>query len=198
LTAPVRVAALLLLALAVAGPASAQRQTDRYDETFRKYTKRFFGPGYDWRLFKAQAMTESNLDPGAQSHVGARGLMQLMPMAFKEVQTKNPEIVSIDDPEWNIAAGISYDRRLWQQLSEHPELTDRRRFMFGGYNAGMTTVRRAQGIAEQKALDPRVWRSIETVASEVPRWRHEETLQYVQRIEQNMTRMDRNGRVVGK
>ena len=70
--------------------------------------------------------------------------------------------------------------------------------MFGGYNAGMTTLRRAQGVAEQKALDPRVWRSIETVASEVPRWRHEETLQYVQRIEQNMTRMDRNGRVVGK
>ena len=198
MTAPVRVAALFLVALAVAGPASAQRGTDRYDEAFRKYTKRFFGPGYDWRLFKAQAMTESNLDPEAQSHAGARGLMQLMPMAFKEVQTKNTEIASIDDPEWNIAAGISYDRRLWRQLSEHPELLDRRRFMFGGYNAGMTTLRRAQGIAEQKALDPRVWRSIETVASEVPRWRHEETLQYVQRIEQNMTRMDRNGRVVGK
>ena len=70
--------------------------------------------------------------------------------------------------------------------------------MFGGYNVGMTTLRRAQGIAEQNALDPRVWRSIETVASEVPRWRHEETLQYVQRIEQNMSRMDPNGRVVGK
>jgi len=198
LTAPVRVAALLLAALFVAGPASAQRGTDRYDEAFRKYTKRFFGPGYDWRLFKAQAMTESNLDPNVQSHVGARGLMQLMPMAFKEVQTKNPDIASIDDPVWNIAAGISYDRRLWQQLSEHPELIDRRRFMFGGYNAGMGTLRRAQGIAEQKALDPRVWQSIEAIAPEVPRWRHQETLQYVQRIEQNMTRMDRNGRVVGK
>src|SRR5262245_26938034 len=39
-----------------AGPAWAQGRgrPDRYDETFRKYSKRYFGAGYDWRLFKAQ------------------------------------------------------------------------------------------------------------------------------------------------
>ena len=184
------------LVLGAAGHAGAQQTvTDRYDDIFRKYTKRFFGPGYDWRLFKAQAMTESNLSPTARSQVGARGVMQLMPATYKEVQSKNPEIGEIDDPEWNIAAGIYYDRQLWRQLADHDERVDRQRFMFGGYNAGSGTLRRAKGIAEQKALNPLVWPSIETVAPEVPRWRHEETLQYITRIEQHFARMDPNGKV---
>jgi hypothetical protein len=67
--------------------------------------------------------------------------------------------------------------------------------MFGSYNAGRGTLRRAQDIAEQKALDPLVWPSIQVVARTVPRWRYSETLQYVTRIEQNLSRMDANGRV---
>jgi hypothetical protein len=69
--------------------------------------------------------------------------------------------------------------------------------MFASYNAGRGTVRRAQGVAQQKALDPLVWPSIEAVAPDVPNWRHEETLQYVLRIEQAMSRMDKEGRVRG-
>ena len=181
---------------AAAGPATAQQVvTDRYDHFFRKYAKRFFGPGYDWRLFKAQAMAESNLNPSARSFSGARGIMQLMPTTFKEVKTKNPDVRSIDQPEWNIAAGIFYDRQLWQQLTDHPAVVDRRRFMFGSYNAGRRTLRRAQEIAERKALDPRVWPSIQVVAPTVPNWRHQETLQYVTRIEQHLSRMDAHGRV---
>jgi membrane-bound lytic murein transglycosylase F len=122
--------------------------------------------------------------------------MQLMPMTFKEVQTKNPEIQSIDHPEWNIAAGIFYDRQLWRQLSDHPELPERKRFMFGSYNAGRGTLRRAQDVAQKQALDPLLWPSIQTVAPEVPRWRYVETLQYVERIEQSLSRMDDNGQVV--
>ena len=56
----------------------AKRATDRYDPIFRKYTKRYFGVGTDWRWFKAQGMAESDLTPGARSRVGARGIMQLM------------------------------------------------------------------------------------------------------------------------
>ena len=48
---------------------------DRYDETFKKYSKRYFGVGYDWRVFKAQALAESGMDTAAVSWVGARGLM---------------------------------------------------------------------------------------------------------------------------
>ena len=187
---------LFVLLCALAAPSAAQQVvTDRYDHLFRKYTKRFFGPGYDWRLFKAQAMAESNLNPSARSFSGARGIMQLMPTTFKEVKTKNPDVRSIDQPEWNIAAGIFYDRQLWQQLTDHPVVTDRRRFMFGSYNAGRRTLRRAQEIAERRRLDPRVWPSIQVVAPTVPNWRHQETLQYVTRIDQNLSRMDAHGRV---
>ncbi|HEX6053559.1 MAG TPA: transglycosylase SLT domain-containing protein, partial [Gemmatimonadaceae bacterium] len=56
-----------------------KRDVDRYDHVFRKYSKRYFGVGYDWRIFKAQALAESEMNPNARSWVGARGLMQLMP-----------------------------------------------------------------------------------------------------------------------
>jgi hypothetical protein len=41
-----------------------------------------------------------------------------------------------------------------------------------------------------------VWPSIQIVAAEVPKWRYEETLNYVDRIEVNLERMDDKGRVV--
>jgi len=176
--------------------AKAEVVTDRYDDCFRKYSQRFFGPGFDWRIFKAQAMAESNLNMNAKSWVGARGLMQLMPSTFKEVQTKNPDFASISKPEWNIAAGIYYDRQLWKQWTEAAGETDLHRFGLASYNAGRGTLLRAQDVARSKTLDPQVWPSITEVAPDVPRWRHEETLTYVKRIEENLARMDQDGKVV--
>src|SRR5919201_1404990 len=63
----------------VATTRAAARDVARYDGVFRKYTKRYFGAGFDWRYFKAQGMAESQLNPTARSWVGARGIMQLMP-----------------------------------------------------------------------------------------------------------------------
>src|SRR5215204_3640114 len=101
-----RPAAALLVLLATAAPsistAQGKRDVDRYDATFRKYSKRYFGVGYDWRIFKAQAMAESEMNPNARSWVGARGLMQLMPSTYKEIQSRSATFGSIDDPEWNI------------------------------------------------------------------------------------------------
>jgi membrane-bound lytic murein transglycosylase MltF len=108
-----RVLILVVLLLATATPGTAQRvprDQARYDELFRKYSKRFFGVGYDWRYFKAQGMAESNLDSAARSYVGARGIMQLMPTTFAQIQSRRTEFESIDNVEWNIAAGILHDR----------------------------------------------------------------------------------------
>ncbi len=69
-------------------------------------------------------------------------------------------------------------------------------FMFGSYNAGRGTLLRAQNIARLRILDPVLWLSIRTVAPDVPRWRHEETLTYVEKIQANIGRMDDQGRVV--
>lgn len=188
----------LLLTFGVAMPGWAQPRVgaDRYDDTFRKYSKRFFGPAFDWRVFKAQGMAESNLNPAVRSSVGARGVMQLMPATFREVASRNPDLKTIDDPEMNIAAGIAYDRSLWTRWEGDVAETDRGRFMVASYNAGRGTLLSAQRQAQARALDPRAWPSIETVAPEVPRWRHAETLGYVRRILEFLTVLDDGGRVL--
>jgi membrane-bound lytic murein transglycosylase F len=179
--------------------ASKVAVSDRLDDTFRKYSKRFFGPGVDWRLFKAQGLAESGLNPDAVSRVGARGIMQLMPSTYQEVRSKSALIGEhINDPEWNIAAGIMYDRMLWKSWTSALDDSHRFQFVFGSYNAGMSYVQKAQKIAQDRELDWRIWPSIEVVAPHVPRWRSEETITYVQRILQFLERMNANGKLTRK
>jgi membrane-bound lytic murein transglycosylase F len=175
--------------------AQRRASTDRYDDTFRKYTKRFFGIGYDWRVFKAQGMAESDLTPTARSRVGARGIMQLMPSTYKQIQSNVPRFQSIDDPEWNIAAGILHDHDLWDRWKTHDSMNDRRDFMFASYNAGEGPIIRAQRTARERKLDELRWPSIEVVATDVPRWRYKETLGYVRTIRGNLDALDDKGRV---
>ena len=189
----------LFAAAAVQVPiASAQPRdpADRYDDTFRKAAKRSFGPVFDWRLFKAQGMAESNLDPGARSRVGARGLMQLMPSTYREIASANADFGMINNPELNIEAGIAYDRRLWLRWENDSVVDDRRQFMFASYNAGRATLLAAQRRARERRLDPRQWRNIEKIAASVPRWRHLQTLDYVRKIDVNIARLDDRGRIM--
>jgi soluble lytic murein transglycosylase-like protein len=179
---------LVLLVTVATTPLHAQRKVDnqdRYDDVFRKYSKRFFGVGFDWHYFKAQGLAESGLDPQAKSPVGARGVMQLMPGTYAMIKkARSEQFGAIEDPEWNIAAGILFDRDLWHFYSAHPD-DERLRFMFGAYNAGQGTIKRAKSVARTKRLDETTWKSIETVAPEVKRWRYRETLPYVRKIEKN-------------
>jgi len=162
-----------------------QKQQQRYDPYFRKYSKRFFGVGFDWRHFKAQGMAESDLNPNARSYVGARGVMQLMPSTYKAIQTARPEFKAINDPEWNIAAGIMHDSYLWSLWQKGIDGDDRYAFMFASYNAGEGTIGRARRVASAAQLDSARWVSIEQVAPSVQRWRYRETLGYVRRIRTN-------------
>lgn len=113
-----------------------------YDRYFRKYTKRYFGPAFDWRWFKAQAIAESNLDPQISSHAGAIGLMQILPATYREIRERNPHFKRIRDPEWNIAAGIYYDRLLYRKWREPLPDRDRLLLAFASYNAGYVRIRR--------------------------------------------------------
>jgi len=180
---------LFVVLIFTASGLIAQKKFTEYDDTFKKYSKRFFGPGYDWKLFKAQSMAESSLLPEAVSPVGARGLMQLMPSTFADVQSANPEFDNIDDPVWNIAAGIYYDRQLYKAWKEIAESDEKFRFTFGSYNAGRGTILKAQEKAKDKNLDHTDWENISIVAPEVPRWRHEETLSYVEKINKFHTQL---------
>jgi membrane-bound lytic murein transglycosylase F len=159
-----------------------KKVTDRYDPIFKKYTKRYFGPGFDWHYFKAQSFAESGLKPTAKSWVGARGLMQLMPSTFKEISSRRPEFTSIDDPEWNIAAGIMHDRYLWKLWADRIPDEERHRFMFASYNAGEGTINRAFAVAQTKLGTP-AWPNVERIAPTMTRWRYSETLGYVRRID---------------
>ena len=193
---------VMILVLFVAGEVEGQRKPSRkasrktadYDDTFRKYSKRYFGPGFDWRLFKAQGMAESNLDPKAKSGVGARGVMQLMPSTFRSIQSENEELKEIDDPEMNIAAGVFYDRKLWLLWEKDSVDGHRKEFMLASYNAGRRTILRAQTHARGSGLDPRVWPDIAKVAPAVPRWRHRETLDYITRITGHLEAMEAKSR----
>jgi len=153
--------------------------TPEYDDFFKKYTEKHFGPDFDWRWFKAQGIAESRLDPKAESWCGAKGIMQLMPKTFQEVQKDNPWIESVDNPEHNIAAGIFYDHKLFRMWSgPRPEI-DRLAFMFASYNAGAGNILKAQKLCTEA---PNLWASIVAVATRVPNWKSEETLGYVSRI----------------
>ncbi len=192
-------ALVFLLALAAPAASSAQRVTDnqdRYDDIFRKYSKRFFGVGFDWQYFKAQGLAESGLDPSAKSPVGARGVMQLMPGTYAMIKSRKPELGEITDPDWNIAAGIMHSRGLWHRWKDHPTTDERLRFMFASYNAGEGTILRAKNVARTEQLDDRTWSSIEVVAPKVQRWRYRETIPYVKKIEDNHRKLLKQPRKV--
>jgi len=167
----------------------ARKATAKFDPTFRKYSKRYFGVGTDWRWFKAQGMAESDLTPGARSRVGARGIMQLMPSTYGQIKSALPRFGAIDDPEWNIAAGILHDHDLWTLWGKDVPEANRWAFMFASYNAGEGTIMRARRTAEAERLDQSQWPAIERIAPKVERWRYSETLGYVRTITANKSAM---------
>lgn len=129
-------------------------------------------PFEDYKWFKAQAIAESNLDPRAISYCGAMGLMQLMPLTAKELGVNNPW-----DPEENIQGGIHYDQkmdRFWKVIDDRDE---RRRFMFGSYNAGPGNISKAQRLSKMYE-----WEDLVKALPKVTGKHAEETIGYVKRI----------------
>lgn len=156
-------------------PVHSNKWTDEYDRHFRKYSKRYFGPLFDWQWFKAQAIAESGLNADAQSIDGAIGLMQLLPSTFKEITDTNPHFAEVKSPRWNIAAGIYYDRTLYRKFPKTPE-QDRLYLALASYNAGYGRILR---IAKRLDTDSPSW---EEVKANIPG----ETRAYVSRIRRLM------------
>lgn len=180
---------LLLTLLIVQTVPSPSTQYERYnqitkfDHHFSKYSKRFFGPAFDWHYFKAQAIAESGLEENARSPVGAVGIMQVMPQTFEEIRQKNPGLQGgLEEPRWNIAAGIWYDRQSFVMWRAPRPLLDKIKFMFGSYNAGGGNILRAQRLALADGLAGTLWASIEARLPAVTGRHSRETLTYVARI----------------
>lgn len=177
---PAAVLLLLLPTAAWAEPPTEHLVVDqfdsRYDDLFRHYASRYFGPFVDWRWFKAQAVAESMLNAGARSPVGAQGLMQLMPSTFDEIRRERPEWDNdITSPLWNVAAGLYYNRMLYRKWNGTFDGPNRFLLTLASYNAGFYRVRRAL----KENGEARSW---DDIKQELPA----ETRFYVKRIRELM------------
>jgi membrane-bound lytic murein transglycosylase MltF len=130
-------------------------------ELFRKYGNQYT---LDFLLLAAQGYQESRLDHSARSHVGAIGIMQVMPGTGRDMK-----VGDITQMEPNIHAGVKYMRSVMDAnfRDEPMDLLNRGLFTFAAYNAGPGRIRQLRREAEKKGLDPNVWfGNVEQIASE--------------------------------
>ena len=128
---------------------------------FRKYGDQY---GMDWILMAAQGYQESRLDQSARSHVGAIGVMQVMPATGKELN-----VGDITRIEPNIHAGVKYIRFMVDQYyaKEPMDELDKGLFAFAAYNSGAGRVNSLRREAEKRGLDKNVWfDNVERIAAE--------------------------------
>lgn len=128
----------------------------RYDEVvnfIQNYAEEY---NFDWLMIAAQGYQESGLDQSKKSHVGAVGVMQVMPNTAKD---KNVNISNIHIAENNIQAGTKYLRFLRDHYYSGEELSplDKVWFSFAAYNAGPGNVNRARKRAKKMGFDPNIW-----------------------------------------
>ncbi|HHR0642055.1 TPA: transglycosylase SLT domain-containing protein [Klebsiella pneumoniae] len=130
-------------------------------DVFRKYGDRY---DVDWLLMAAQGYQESRLNQSVRSHVGAIGVMQVMPSTGKEL--KVGDIKQLDP---NIHAGVKYMRWMMDRYYADEPMTrlDKALFTFASYNAGPARIARLRTMTKQRGFDPNVWfGNVENMAAE--------------------------------
>ncbi|HLO80287.1 MAG TPA: transporter substrate-binding domain-containing protein [Chitinophagaceae bacterium] len=144
--------------------------------TFQNYSTRF---KLDWLLCVAQGYQESGLNQDKVSHMGAVGIMQVLPptAAGKPINISN-----VDITDNNIHAGVKYMRFLIDKYFNDPDIDilNRHLLALAAYNAGPARVAQLRKIAKEKGLNPNLWfDNVEIIAAqEIGR----ETVQYVSNI----------------
>jgi membrane-bound lytic murein transglycosylase MltF len=141
-------------------PADLKR-FEQIVKLFRKYGDQY---KLDFLLMAAQGYQESTLDQSAKSHVGAVGVMQVMPATGKELG-----VGDIRQLEPNIHAGVKYVRFMMDKYyaDEPMDQLNKGLFTFASYNAGPGRVRQLRREAEKRGLNPNVWfNNVERIASE--------------------------------
>jgi soluble lytic murein transglycosylase-like protein len=122
-----------------AAPAESSRQLEQAHARsgdLRELVHRLSAEeGLDPKLVDSVVRVESGYNPGAVSHKGALGLMQLMPDTARRLDVDDPF-----DPEQNVRGGVrELDRRL-ERYSGNLQLA------LAAYNAGEGAVERHRGI----------------------------------------------------
>jgi len=152
----------------------SKKKFQALSQTFKKYAARY---ELDPLMLMAQAYQESRLRERAKSHVGARGIMQLMPGTAREMN-----VGSIHNTDSNIHAGVKYHKFLKEHYfsDENIDKASRSLFIFAGYNAGPNRINKFRKMAKARGLNPNKWfGNVEVIAAEkIGR----ETVQYIQNI----------------
>jgi soluble lytic murein transglycosylase-like protein len=107
--------------------------------------------GVDPRFIHAVIKQESKYDPKAVSHVGAEGLMQMMPATAKRFGLKDPF-----DPKANVEAGTKYLKWLLKRFDGDVSLA------LAGYNAGEGSVDKYKGVPPYDETQNYVKKIVET------------------------------------
>jgi membrane-bound lytic murein transglycosylase MltF len=131
-------------------------------EIFKKYGEKY---GVDPVLMAAQGYQESGLDQSRRSHVGAIGVMQVMPATARDKAVNIPDIENLES---NIHAGIKYNRWVVDNFYNEPGITrlNKAFFAFASYNAGPGRVRSLRKEAAAQGLDANQWfNNVELVAA---------------------------------
>jgi len=132
------------------------RSIEKYKPIIKKYAKRY---GFDWRLIVAQIVQESGFKTKARSHVGAKGLMQIMPGTAREI-SKELDIEYISrNPRENITAGI-YHLHKQARLFPEASFVDRTKLALASYNCGVGRIFDAQDIARYYKRPANRWDSV--------------------------------------
>ncbi len=143
---------------------------------FQKYGEQY---GMDALLVAAQGYQESRLDQSARSHVGAVGIMQLLPSTAAD---KNVGIPDISSEENNIHAGVKYLQFLRSRYFSDPAIDPLNQTLLAmaAYNAGPAKVASMRKKAGEQGLDPNRWfGNVEVVAAKEV---GSETVKYVANI----------------
>ena len=157
--------------------AASRNEMKRFEATinlFRKYASRY---QFDYLMLAAQGYQESRLDQNARSHVGAIGIMQVMPATGAEMK-----VGDIRRVEPNIHAGTKYLARLMDTYFENAKFDEQNRslFAFAAYNAGPANIARVRTRASAEGVNPDVWfNQAEHVAA---RMLGQETVKYVRNV----------------
>lgn len=143
-------------------------------ELFKVYGERY---RFDYLMMTAQGYQESALNQDARSHVGAIGIMQIMPATGKGLG-----VGDIRYAEPNVHGGIKYMRKLLDVYFTDADFdeTNRTLFAFAAYNAGPGRIARLRREAERSGLNPDKWfNNVELIAAKRV---GQETVGYVRNI----------------
>jgi membrane-bound lytic murein transglycosylase MltF len=157
----------------------SEQELDKFEamvQLFQKYADQY---DFDYLMMGAQAYQESGLDQGRKSHVGAIGVMQVLPTTAAD---RNVNIAEIEKLENNIHAGTKYMRFIVDRYYKDEPIDDLNKmlFAFASYNAGPAKVKRLRKKAAAMGLNPNVWfHNVEVAAAQVI---GRETVQYVSNI----------------